>query len=281
MTAVMVFSTMYFFFLLFQCSPISFIWRQYENGKGSCLGPTTISNVTYAHAAMSAVTDWSFGILPVFFVWKMKMNPRTKLSVILILSLGFFASTATIVRIVYIRQLQLKSDYSWFGINLVKWSMVEPAIGITAAAIATLRPLFINFLSMARKHNPASPPSTSTVTSYTKDTRPSGDSRKALTSRGSAGSSSYGYSNEFAEMLGLSTYGVTTTVSAGKVETRGERRRRERMEREQEKGRRMIGDAESQSELRHIEGGSKSEEDAGGYGWDVGIKATTTVVIDG
>lgn len=38
---------------------------------------------------MSALTDWAFGILPIFFVWKMQMNPRTKISVILILSLGF------------------------------------------------------------------------------------------------------------------------------------------------------------------------------------------------
>lgn len=89
MASVLVFSTMYFFFLLFQCSPISLMWSQYEDGKGSCLGPNIIANVAYAHAAMSAVTDWSFGILPVFFVWKMKMTLRTKLSVILILSLGF------------------------------------------------------------------------------------------------------------------------------------------------------------------------------------------------
>lgn len=89
MVAVMVFSTMYFFFLLFQCSPIPYIWSQYGDGKGTCLGRNIIANVAYAHAAMSAATDWSFGILPVFFVWKMKMNPRTKLSVILILSLGF------------------------------------------------------------------------------------------------------------------------------------------------------------------------------------------------
>jgi hypothetical protein len=86
---VMLFSTMYFFFLLFQCSPVSYIWTQYNDGKGSCLGSSIISNVTYAHAAMSAVTDWSFGILPVFFVWGIKMNPRTKLSVVLVLSLGF------------------------------------------------------------------------------------------------------------------------------------------------------------------------------------------------
>ena len=89
MLLVLIYSTMYFFFLLFQCSPISFIWSQYDNGSGSCLARNTIANVAYGHAAMSAVTDWSFGILPVFFVWKMKMTPRTKLSVILILSLGF------------------------------------------------------------------------------------------------------------------------------------------------------------------------------------------------
>lgn len=38
---------------------------------------------------MSAITDWSFGILPIFFVWNMVMDLRTKLSVVLVLSLGF------------------------------------------------------------------------------------------------------------------------------------------------------------------------------------------------
>ena len=97
---VMLFSTMYFFFLLFQCTPINHLWTQYAIGgsPGKCLGKTILSNVTYAHAAMSAVTDWAFGLLPIAFVWKMQMNPRTKLSVILILSLGFlyvFLSPAT------------------------------------------------------------------------------------------------------------------------------------------------------------------------------------------
>ena len=79
-------------------------------------------------------------------------------------------------------------------------------------------------------------------------------------------------------MLGLSKFGVTTTVSAGNTETRGEKRRRIRAEKEKEK-RVAHGDCESQTELRDIEG--KSESDASGLGWDTGIKATTTVVIDG
>lgn len=86
---VMLFSSMYFFFLLFQCTPISFLWSKYEDGHGHCLNKPTLAAVTYAHCAMSAITDWIFGILPIFFVWNMQMNPRTKLSVILVLSLGF------------------------------------------------------------------------------------------------------------------------------------------------------------------------------------------------
>ncbi|KAK0118583.1 hypothetical protein ONS95_007469 [Cadophora gregata] len=209
LAAVMVFSTMYFFFLMFQCSPINYLWTKYnEDGKGTCLNSTTLSAVTYAHCAMSAITDWSFGILPIFFVWKMQMNPRTKLSVILILSLGFFASTATIVRIVYIKALTETDDYAWEGINLVKWSMVEPAIAITAMNIATLRPLFKNFLSSfaSKRFDPSSIDSDETL-------RPSNDSRSHFARRNSV--SAKDYSVEFAELLGLSRVGVTTHISAG------------------------------------------------------------------
>jgi len=184
------------------------------------------------------------------------MNPRTKLSVILILSLGFFASTATIVRIVYIRQLQLNSDYSWFGINLVKWSMVEPAIGITAAAIATLRPLFAKFLTMTHTHEPPKPLSSS-ESSYR------GSSSIEWSSMGSRRRpSGQEYTAEFAEMLGLQRYGVTTRISAAKPLGWKERRRM---------ARRGLEDG-SMTELNDV----KEEE----VGWEAGIKRTTVVVIE-
>lgn len=82
-------SSAYFIFVLLQCQPISYFWNMFGDGTGTCLSTSTRANVTYAHAAMSAVTDWAYGTLPITFVWKVKMNPRTKLSVVLILSLGF------------------------------------------------------------------------------------------------------------------------------------------------------------------------------------------------
>ncbi|KAG4031250.1 hypothetical protein MFRU_009g00410 [Monilinia fructicola] len=193
-------SSAYFIFVLLQCQPISYFWNMFSNGAGSCLSTSTRANVTYAHAAVSAVTDWAYGILPITFVWKMKMNPRTKLSVVLILSLGFFASTATLVRIYYINKLSQTTDYTWEGINLVKWSIVEPAIALTAASFATLRPLF------------SSGSQKKAVSIYSDTSAPTGK-----TSQETLVESEDEYSKQFAAMLGLSdTYGVRTYVYADK-----------------------------------------------------------------
>ncbi|PQE09016.1 hypothetical protein CJF32_00002615 [Rutstroemia sp. NJR-2017a WRK4] len=193
-------STGYLFFLLFQCQPISYFWNQYDGDGGFCLSRSILANTTYTHAAMSAVTDWAFGILPIAFVWKMRMNPRTKFSVVLILSLGFFASTATLVRIYYIHELSITTDYTWEGINLVKWSLVEPAIGLTAASFATLRSLFQRILSRQRAYSSYSHTSKTSIRKYSTD-RPRISEDE--------------YSKQFAEMLGLSAqYGVRTYVYA-------------------------------------------------------------------
>lgn len=193
-------SSAYFIFVLLQCQPISYFWNMFGDGTGTCLSTSTRANVTYAHAAMSAVTDWAYGTLPITFVWKVKMNPRTKLSVVLILSLGFFASTATLVRIYYINKLNQTTDYTWEGINLVKWSIVEPAIALTAASFATLRPLF-----SSRSQKPGS-------SLYSNSSSRSGkDSQETLRN------SEDECSQQFAAMLGLSErYGVRTYVYADK-----------------------------------------------------------------
>lgn len=203
MAVVVAFSTAYFFFLLFQCHPIQFFWTQFYNDNGSCLSKDSLANVTYAHAAISAVTDWAFGLLPISFVWNMKMNRRTKLSVVLILSLGFFASTATIVRIVYIRSLSKTTDYTWEGINLMKWSLIEPAIALTAASFATLRPLFTTMLSRRRR-------------AFSEISGNSGitTGNKAHAHRYFRPFDKDDYTAQFAEMLGLTGMGVTTLIYA-------------------------------------------------------------------
>jgi len=90
MIVVCFFSTVYLFFVIFQCNPVSNLWEQFGGVTGGrCMSKEIIANVTYAHAAMSVITDWAFGLLPIAFVWNLSLTGRTKASVILILSLGF------------------------------------------------------------------------------------------------------------------------------------------------------------------------------------------------
>ncbi|KAJ5054539.1 uncharacterized protein L3040_000810 [Drepanopeziza brunnea f. sp. 'multigermtubi'] len=276
LATVMIFSTMYFFFLIFQCGPISYLWEKYnEDAHGYCLSSDTLSAVTYIHSAMSTITDWAFGILPISFVWNMQMDPRTKFSVILILCLGFFASTATIVRIYYIARLTETSDLSWEGIHLAKWSMVEPAIAITAMNIATLRPLFTrNLFQFASKRFDRS-------TDVAKDTLRPPDLGTDYNRDNSI--SGKDFSVEFAALLGLSRVGVTTEIYAGSAPPSESEKWRNKWKRRGEIDHQLMERVnESQTELQLLSaedaaGPSHRELSRGAINWDEGIKTTTVI----
>lgn len=89
MAVVLLFSTYYLLLVILQCHPVPYFWNQYIDPEGgSCVNPEVIAGSTYAHGAISAWADWTLGILPIFLVWDLNMNPRTKVSVALILALG-------------------------------------------------------------------------------------------------------------------------------------------------------------------------------------------------
>ncbi|KAG0647006.1 hypothetical protein D0Z07_6147 [Hyphodiscus hymeniophilus] len=141
------YSAFYFFLFVLQCRPSAYFWTQYTGGRGSCIDPTVTVDATYAYSAISCAADWILGIVPVFLVWNLQMNPRTKIVVAMILAVGAIASTATIVRIPYVKDLANQADFLYATTDVALWSTAETGIGITASACATLRPLFRNFFS--------------------------------------------------------------------------------------------------------------------------------------
>ena len=84
----MIFSAVFFFMFIFQCIPSPYFWTRYTGGQGSCLDPNIIVGMTYGWSGISCAGDWMFAIIPFLIVRKLQMNPRTKLSVVLILSMG-------------------------------------------------------------------------------------------------------------------------------------------------------------------------------------------------
>jgi hypothetical protein len=58
----------------------------------------------------------------------------------------YSASSATIIRFPYLYSLTDIGDFLYSTSDVAIWSTVETGLGITAAAVATLRPLLRNFL---------------------------------------------------------------------------------------------------------------------------------------
>ncbi|KAK6222612.1 hypothetical protein LQW54_000792 [Pestalotiopsis sp. IQ-011] len=135
-----------FFFLLFvlQCQPTSYFWQRAMTNppEGHCLDASVVSNAFYGYSAISCWTDWTYSILPVFLVWNLQMDSRVKISVIAILAAGCIA---TIVRFPYLYSLTDISDFLYSTADVAIWSTVETGLGITAACVATLRPLLKTF----------------------------------------------------------------------------------------------------------------------------------------
>ena len=134
--------------IIAQCEPTGFFWSATRDpAQGHCAEPSVILGFTYAHAAVSSIGDWTFGILPAFLVSGLNMNFRSKASVFLVLALANVGSIATLIRIRAIHQISTSQDFLFATVDLAIWSSVEVGIAIVAASIATYRPLFRSFFS--------------------------------------------------------------------------------------------------------------------------------------
>lgn len=142
MISTVLFGTAYFFMVMFQCTPIPTFWEESPRTPGKCFSNRVVLVMTYTASIINCLADWAFGILPLFIVWSLSLPKRTRLLAFAILSFAAIGSAATIARSVYIPTLLNGDDFLWATADVALWSTVEPGIGITAASIATLRPLW-------------------------------------------------------------------------------------------------------------------------------------------
>ncbi|TIC93751.1 hypothetical protein CH35J_009089 [Colletotrichum higginsianum] len=142
MLATVLFGSTYFFMVMFQCQPVSTFWEESPRVEGKCFSNRVVIIMTYTASICNCLADWGFGILPLFIVWSLSLPKRTRLLAFGILSFAAIGSAATVVRSVYIPTLLDGDDFLWATTDIALWSTVEPGIGITAASIATLRPLW-------------------------------------------------------------------------------------------------------------------------------------------
>jgi hypothetical protein len=83
-------------------------------------------------------------------VWRLQVNLRTRIGLAVILSLGLFASAVAIYKTPMQYNFFKEADFSGHGSWYYIWQQVEMHIGILAACLPTLKPLFASFFGQIR-----------------------------------------------------------------------------------------------------------------------------------
>lgn len=132
--------------LVFQCWPIRAVWTfQYEY----CFSNATFAAIGLTNTSINCATDFLLATLPVPVIVRLHVNKRTKMTLALILSVGYFACAAGIVKAVKQATFFAETDPLWHN-SFNVWNMIELCVGITAASLPGLRPLFAKILASTK-----------------------------------------------------------------------------------------------------------------------------------
>ena len=85
----------FWFMLTLQCQPVSFFWQRVRplmdptaSVSGSCMNLDSIIAIAYFYSVTATCCDLTLGLLPIFLVWNLHMNTRTKAALAAILGMG-------------------------------------------------------------------------------------------------------------------------------------------------------------------------------------------------
>ncbi|KAK2045777.1 hypothetical protein LZ31DRAFT_615777 [Colletotrichum somersetense] len=151
MAGTVVFGTAYLLMVALQCRPAATYWEQGPRTPEKCWPRQIIYVMTIAATVINTSADFIFGTLPWFIVRSMNLPLGAKIAVVGILGLAAIGSTATIARAFYIPSLLEGENFLYETTNFAIWSTVEPGVGIVAASLATLRPLYKVAMSRMRR----------------------------------------------------------------------------------------------------------------------------------
>jgi hypothetical protein len=143
-----VYAIAFAFVAVFQCGiPTNFLIKE---AVGICIHDDVLQPLNYVHASLNAISDWTFACLPIFVLWNAQMPRSAKILAGFLLSLGAVGSIISLVRIIYIPGLKTGPTFFDNAINIGVFSLIEPALGLNATCLATLRPLFKDLASKVR-----------------------------------------------------------------------------------------------------------------------------------
>ncbi|KAL7904189.1 hypothetical protein GGI35DRAFT_463826 [Trichoderma velutinum] len=130
---------------IFQCTPLDYYWTQFESYKegASCRLSRVVPMLTIIHSAVACACDLAIAGISAKVMFKAQISLRKKISIISLLSLGVVAGIVMIIRIPYIKILEISTDFLYQTVDVGMWSIIEPSLGIVAGCLPTIYSLYL------------------------------------------------------------------------------------------------------------------------------------------
>ncbi|KAK1579258.1 uncharacterized protein LY79DRAFT_348289 [Colletotrichum navitas] len=129
------------FLLPMMCLPVAAFWD--TTIKGRCID---LLASWYVMAAVNIVADFVIFSLPIPVINSLQIPRRQKRMLIFVFGLGFLTCIISAFRIKTLRVAAQTQDPFWDNVDAATWSFLEVTIGILAACLPTLRPIFVALL---------------------------------------------------------------------------------------------------------------------------------------
>ncbi|OOF94013.1 hypothetical protein ASPCADRAFT_52348 [Aspergillus carbonarius ITEM 5010] len=135
--------------LILQCIPVAAAWDPSLRPHARCFNNNTFTAIGLWNSITNLITDVIFATLPVPLFIGIQVNWRTKVSLIGVLSLGYLACVASIVKI--ISQVRvLKEQNMYRHDTFMIWNCAELNVAILAACLPSIKPLLKSILDGTR-----------------------------------------------------------------------------------------------------------------------------------
>ncbi|KAF2728582.1 hypothetical protein EJ04DRAFT_395717, partial [Polyplosphaeria fusca] len=136
-------SALSFILLFAQCNPPSHLWQPFLPAE--CFPDSVLDVVTYIAGSWSALTDLILAAYPVKLLWNLQMKKSRKISIMMIMGLGFFAMIAAIIKTTQLSKNHAL-DPPWELFWLFITTYIETDLVIIAACAPPLPKLILRLM---------------------------------------------------------------------------------------------------------------------------------------
>ncbi|KAL9134101.1 MAG: hypothetical protein Q9175_004718 [Cornicularia normoerica] len=133
--------------LVLQCHPFSGLWNPEDTFTNKCIN---LQAYYRAVASSNMALDVVILCMPLYMIWRLKLEASQKLMLSGIFALGGLGCVASLMRIITVNLIK-GADLPYSLTTPYMWSQLEPTMAVVCACLTTYRPLFaglhLKFLS--------------------------------------------------------------------------------------------------------------------------------------